>query len=176
MCEPDCSSTSAAASSSYDQDEITHLPKTARSTFISLGSEDTVSSAGDLTSTRSSYSSSGYSGSRIYSICDCHYEDLPVLASTPLPVHGHNRHFRCSKLCYENDANGAINYGDKEASFDCQSGFQPSLKMIRKLKRLSDAWSKVFRTPDELIIDRLKKGREEAIKKQTYIEVIMKCL
>lgn len=50
-------------------------------------------------------------------------------------------------------------------------GSQPSLKMIRRLKRLSDAWSNVSKCTDDIIIDRLKKGREEAIKKQTYIEV-----
>lgn len=48
---------------------------------------------------------------------------------------------------------------------------QPSLKMIRRLKRLSDAWSNVSRCTDDVIVGRLKKGREEAIKKQTYIEV-----
>jgi hypothetical protein len=48
---------------------------------------------------------------------------------------------------------------------------QPSLKMIRRLKRLSDAWSNISRCTDDVITDRLKRGREEAIRKRTYIEV-----
>ena len=62
---------------------------------------------------------------------------------------------------------------DKETS---SLASQPSLKMIRRLKRLSDAWSNVSRCTDDIIIDRLKKGREEAIKKQTYLEVCAKIM
>ena len=129
----------------------------ARNKTPSLSSEETVSSS-DLTSARSSRTSSGYSG--MSSLCECFEVQV-----TPRPLF--TRHLgrgSIAKLFGETDeSNSASGSDDKETTSIVS---QPSFKMIRRLKRLSDAWS-----TDDVIIDRLKKGREEAMKKQTYIEV-----
>ena len=127
-----------------------------RNTNSSLSSEETVSSS-DPASARSSRTSSGYSG--VSSLCECfEVNGTPVFSR-------HRGRGSISKLFSETDAPDS---GEKENS---SLGSQPSLKMIRRLKRLSDAWSNISKCTDEVIIDRLKKGREEAMKKQTYIEV-----
>lgn len=128
----------------------------ARNTSSSLSSEETVSSC-DPASARSSRTSSGYSGTS--SLCEC----FEVQGTAPLFSRCRERG-SIAKLFNETE----IPPPDSDKK---ESSSLPSLKMIRKLKRLSDAWSNVSKCTDDVIIDRLKKGREEAIKKQTYIEV-----
>lgn len=127
-----------------------------RNTNSSLSSEETVFSS-DPASARSSRTSSGYSG--VSSLCECfEVNGTPVLSK-------HRERGSVSKLFSETDV------PDSSEKENCVFVSQPSLKMIRRLKRLSDAWSNISRCTDEVIIDRLKKGREEAMRKQTYIEV-----
>lgn len=123
----------------------------ARNTSSSFSSEETVSSC-DPASARSSRTSSGYSG--MSSLCEC-FE----VQGTPLFSRSRERG-SIAKL-----------FNETEIPHEKESSGLPSLKMIRRLKRLSDAWSNISKCTDDVIIDRLKKGREEAIKKQTYIEV-----
>lgn len=131
-----------------------------RNTSSSLSSEETVSSI-DVASARSSRTSSGYSG--MSSLCEC-FE----MQGTPLFSRRQERG-SISKLFSEDGI--PSNNPDSSEKETSSLISQPSLKMIRRLKRLSDAWSNVSRCTDDVIIDRLKKGREEAIKKQSYIEV-----
>lgn len=137
----------------------------ARLTTVSLSSDETVSSS-ELTSVRSSRtSSSGYSG--MSSLCE-HFEVEGT--STPSLTKRRERGSLAKLFTDADIPNSTSTPDDKETASPTT---QPSLKMIRRLKRLSDAWSNMARCTDDIIIDRLKKGREEAIKKHTYLEVYM---
>lgn len=135
------------------------LHASSRNTTSSISSEETISSS-DLTSARSSCTSSGYSG--MSSLCECFEVQIEPSNFT------HRQRGSIIKLFGEAEFPGDTTDSKETPSL----GSQPSLKMIRRLKRLSDAWSNVSKCTDDIIIDRLKKGREEAIKKQTYIEVM----
>ncbi len=133
-----------------------------RITTPSLSSEETVSSS-DLTSARSSCTSSGYSG--MSSLYECFEVQV-----TPKPFFSRRRERgSLAKLFGETEGSTIASSSDDKEIASIAS--QPSLKMIRRLKRLSDAWSNACMCTNDIIVDRLKKGREEAIKKQTYIEV-----
>lgn len=142
-------------------------PASARNTTSSFSSEETLSSS-DLASARSSRTSSGYSGAS--SLCECFEVQC---SSTPLFSRHSSKRGSVVKLFSESDlpSDHAASIPDSTSKDTASLASQPSLKMIRRLKRLSDAWSNVSKCTDDIIIDRLKKGREEAIKKQTYIEV-----
>ena len=122
-----------------------------------------------VASARSSGSSSAY-----YSSTSSCFDFQ--LASTPIPAFNLGTVTeRRTRLSCEQDLS-SIFAEDKEVDEDSvnKDGVQPpSLKMIRRLKRMSDAWSHVSKCldNDDIIIDRLKKGREEAKRRQTYIEV-----
>lgn len=146
----------------------------------SLSSEDTVfSSAGTDSassrgpSTRSSRTSSGYSG--VSSMISDTNHGVSLLAistvseETAVGDADENGVF-CGDDSNNDEDTSSANHHDDDMKEE--SKLEPSLKMIRKLKRLSDVWSNVSRcTDDAIIVTRLKKGREQAIKKQTYIEV-----
>lgn len=166
MCEPSAGSSSLSgapilkiSSCFNDACSKSNSKRSARNTTTSLSSDETVSSS-DLTSARSSCTSSGYSG--MSSLCECFEVQV---TSTPIFT---RRRERGSIAQLFTDADIPTSPDDKETT---SLASQPSLKMIRRLKRLSDAWSNVSKCTDDIIIDRLKKGREEAMKKQTFIEV-----
>ena len=133
-----------------------------RNTSLSLSSEGTLSSS-DVTSARSSCTSSGYSG--MSSLCECfEIQDTQRSFFTRRRERG-----SLAKLFSESEVSITSSSTDEKETASLAS--QPSLKMIRRLKRLSDAWSNACKCTDDIITDRLRKGREEAMKKQTYIEV-----
>lgn len=101
------------------------------------------------------------------SLCECFEEQLPS-GSAAMFGRRSSRRERGSLAQLFTDVDIPGSPTDKETA---SLASQPSLKMIRRLKRLSDAWSNVSKCTDDIIVDRLKKGREEAMKKQTYLEV-----
>ena len=124
-----------------------------------------------LASARSSGASSAYYSSTSSCLFD--------FSSTPVPsIKLGSVSKRRTRLCCDQDISSIFSSDkeEKEEEEEEEVGQligQPSLKMIRKLKRMSDAWSRVSRSSDNdrAIIDRLKKGREEAKRRQIYIEV-----
>ncbi len=125
--------------------------------------------------------SSGASSAYYSSTSSCLFD----YTSTPISTIKGSLSKRRPRLCCEQDITSifSADRSDKDAGGSIEENEaveevgqlvgQPSLKMIRKLKRMSDAWSRVSRSADNdsEIIDRLKKGREEAKRRQTYIEV-----
>ena len=115
--------------------------------------------------------SSGASSAYYSSTSSCF--DFPLTpVSTPVTVTK-----RRTRLCCEQDLSSIFAEDKEEEEENNQASVQPpSLKMIRRLKRMSDAWSHVSKCSenDDEIIDRLKKGREEAMRRQIYIEVSSK--
>lgn len=175
MCEPDVSklqlsigvpdrkdSTGAPSATSGESMESPIVAK-----HMSLRSEGQEGVCSRVASARSSGSSSAY-----YSSTSSCFDFQ--LASTPIPALG-SISKRRTRLSCEQDLSSIFLEGkeDKDEGVG-QATAQPSLKMIRRLKRMSDAWSRVSRSSDnDAIIDRLKKGREEAQRRQIYIEVRM---
>ena len=169
MCELSNSVSEDSAASSLGEAVLKRdsaIRKKTRTTYFSLASEDTLSSAGQ-TSVRSSCSSSACSGT--FNSCYCFEVQV---TSTPMS-------FEQEDSALERESDTKICCGSNFSSASEERGGegvvapQPSLKMIRRLKRMSDVWSKlnVSRCSDDVITDRLKRGREEAKKKQSYIEV-----
>lgn len=169
MCEPDISnvesstgdtvrkdSTNAAAPSCVDNLAVTKQTSVA----LSKGHEGVCNR---VASARSSGSSSAYYSST--SSC-FDFQLMPVPMPGPVCK-------RRTRLCCEQDLSSIFAEDKEEEEELNQATVQPpSLKMIRKLKRMSDAWSRVSKCSDnDIIIDRLKKGREEAIRRKIYIEV-----
>jgi len=145
-------------------------PKVLIKKLGSICSDDHEGVCSRVASARSSGSSSAYYSST--SSCLFDYASTPV-SSIKLGSASKRR----TRLCCEQDISSIFS-SDREEKEDEEEEIgqlvgQPSLKMIRKLKRMSDAWSRVSRSSDNdsEIIDRLKKGREEAKRRQTYIEV-----